>query len=711
MAQRGLNRIDLRHMKQFLFLFLLMFSGFVYSQGVIISGHVKLNDSTSVSGATIVIKGTTLGTTTDNNGFYYINKIKPGTYTLRISLLGYETQEKPVKILNGKNSADFLLRESDINLNEVVVTGTKSEKMLKNVPVLTQVISARQMLNLGITNVAGALQNMVPGLDVSQFGTRTSITMQGMDAKYVLFLVDGERIAGEVNGDIDYSMLNLENIDRIEVIKGASSSLYGSNAIGGVINIITKKITESFDGKFYSRYSKYNELYSGGGISLKKGIIGSRTSFNYSRTDGYDITPDSPHDWTQNPYSSFSINQKFEVTPSSRLSLTPYFGYYQFERGNVSARPAHDLYQDLNAGLKGQYYLGRNSIDFSYYRDRYNTFDVLDLLNNKKDWVSYDIIQTLRSQGNFSISDRNNLIVGLEYNYENLYSIRNEGGLKGEGEAVVYLQDDIRLGERWNIIAGVRASNHSEYGLNAAPKISVLYKQGFFNFRTSAGTGFRSPSLKELYMNFDHFGEWYIIGNTQLKPESSRYISGSVEYSRTWNNSSVTVYHNSLTDMITDRWLPDSVQLTRQYQNVASAAVYGIDFLSKQKILDGLWLTVGYSYVQSHDNQTGLQLYGTTKHSGNIAADYSFRKKDYSFTAQVYCKLMGEKFYEITTDGASRDRPNSSWRITISQEYKWLRISTGVDNVFNVIIPQNLDFISPGRRFFVGMNIDFGKIR
>ncbi len=180
--------------------------------------------------------------------------------------------------------------------------GHRSEKTLKNVPVLTQVISAQQMLNLGITNVTEALQNMVPGLDVNHFGTRTSITLQGMDAKYVLFLVDGERIAGEVNGDIDYSMLNMENIDRIEVIKGASSSLYGSNAIGGVINIITKRITESFDGKFYSRYSKYNELISGGGISLKKGIIGSRTSLNYSRTDGYDITPESPHDWSQNPY-------------------------------------------------------------------------------------------------------------------------------------------------------------------------------------------------------------------------------------------------------------------------------------------------------------------------------------------------------------------------------------------------------------------------
>lgn len=698
-------------MKNFLILFLISLTSVVYSQEATLSGRIALPDSSMAAGATVILKGTTLGAVTDNNGLYSINKLKPGTYILRFSLLGYETQEKKVVLNNGKNTSDFMMTETNINLNEVVVTGTKTEKTLKNVPVLTQVISARQMLNMGITSVTGALQTMVPGLDVSQFGTRASITMQGMDAKYVLFLIDGERIAGEVNGDIDYSMLNMENIERIEVIKGASSSLYGSNAIGGVINIITKRISESFDGKFYSRFSKYNELFSGGGVSFKKGIIGSRTSANYSRTNGYDVTPDSPHDWTQNPYSSYSFNQKFEITPSSKLIIIPYAGFYQFERGNVSARPAHDLYQDINSGLKGHYFAGKNSFDFSYYRDRYNTFNVLELLNNQRDVVSYDIIQTLRTQGNFNFSETNNLIAGLEYNYESLYSVRNEGGLKGEGEAVIYLQDDIKPGDKWDIIAGIRTSIHSSYGFHAAPKISVMFKEGPFSFRASGGTGFRSPSLKELYMNFDHFGEWYIIGNTELKPESSGYISGSAEYSKPWNNTSVTVYRNSLSDMITDRWLPDSVQMTRQYQNIASATVFGFDLMSKQKIVRGLWFSAGYSYVNSHDNETSLELYGTTKHSGNISADYNLRKKNYSFTAQIYCKLMGEKFYEITEEKTYRDRPFSNWRVTVSQEYKWLRVSTGIDNLFNLVIPENIDFISPGRRFFIGVNVDFSKIK
>jgi outer membrane receptor for ferrienterochelin and colicins len=694
-------------------IFFLFIPSIIFSQGVSLSGYVTGKDSSSVTGATIIMKGTTYGTVTDKKGFYKINKIKPGTYTVRVSFLGFETQERSVAILNENSHIDFSLRESNIDLNEVVVTGTKSEQALKNVPVLTQVISARKMLELGITNVTDALQTMVPGLNVNHNGTLVTVTLQGMDAKYVLFLIDGERIAGEVDGDIDYSMLNLENIDHIEIIKGASSSLYGSNAIGGVINIITKKINEPFDAKLYSRYSKYNELYSGGTIALKKGIIGSRTSINYNRTDGYDVTPETPHDWTQTPYTSFQISQKFEITPSSNLSFTPYFTYYQFERGNVSARPVHDLYIDLSGGLKGQYYFGKNSIDFSYYRDRYNTYTILEQLNNKRDTASYDFIQTFRTQGNFHLSDKNNLTAGLEYSTERLFSTRVDGGLKNASEAVVYLQEDIRFGERWELIGGIRTGSHSNYGFNAAPKISAMFKQGFLNFRASAGTGFRSPDLKELYFYFDHFGEFFVIGNPQLKPESSKYISGSIEFSRPWNNTSVTFYRNVLSDMITTNIVsvPDAVETTYQYENVASAAVNGIDLLSKQKVFKGLWLSAGYTYVHALDNETGLQLYNTAKHSGNISADYNFRKNNYSFTAQLYCQLMGQRIYQNPDGTTGYDRPYSSWRFTISQEYKWLRISTGLDNIFGIVIPNNYDFISPGRRFFVGMNIDFGKIK
>jgi outer membrane receptor for ferrienterochelin and colicins len=683
------------------------------SQALKLSGHVSGGDSSVLAGVTISLEGTSFGTVTDQNGNYIIGKVKPGDYVVRASFVGYETQEQKVSIHNTDEHLDFSLSESNIDLNEVVITATKSEKMLKNVPVLTQVISAKKMLELGITNATDALQTMVPGLNVSHNGSLVIVTLQGMSARYILFLIDGERIAGELNGDIDYSMLNLENIDHIEVIKGASSSLYGSNAIGGVINIITKKINQPFDAKLYTRYSKYNELYSGGSIGLKKGIIGSRTSFNFSHTDGYDVSPETSHDWTQNPFTTYQISQKFEITPTENLSITPYLTYYQFERGNVSARPVHDLYRDLSGGVRGQYYFGKNSVNFSYYRDRYNTYTVLEALNNRKDTASYDFIQTFRAQGNIHLTDNNTIIAGLEYNNEELYSIRVEGGLKSVSEAVFYLQDDIRFGEQWDLIAGVRGSNNSNYGFHIAPKVSLMFKQGPLNFRASAGTGFRSPSLKELYFKFDHFGEFFFLGNSQLIPESSKYISGSMEFSKPWNNTSVVIYKNSLSNLITDEplALPDTVEPVRQYQNIASASVYGIDVLSKQKIARGFWINLGYSYVHSRDNETHNQLHGTAKNSGNISADYNFTKKNYSFTAQLYCQLVSTRLY-LDADGLDAyDRPYNLWRFTISQGYKWFRLSTGLDNIFGLVIPRNYDFASPGRRFFVGMNIDFGKLK
>ena len=145
-----------------IFVLFVFLTPLIFSQGVSLSGYISGPDSSSVTGATVSLEGTTFGTVTDRKGFYKLNKINPGSYTLRVSYIGYETQEKTIDIRNGESHLDFHLNESNIDLNEVVVTATKSEKTLKSVPVLTQVISARKMIELGITNVTDALQNMVP---------------------------------------------------------------------------------------------------------------------------------------------------------------------------------------------------------------------------------------------------------------------------------------------------------------------------------------------------------------------------------------------------------------------------------------------------------------------------------------------------------------------------------------------------------------------
>ncbi len=115
------------------------------------------------------------------------------------------------------------------------------------------------------------------------------------------------------------------------------------------------------------------------------------------------------------------------------------------------------------------------------------SFNILEQLENARETVSYDIIQNIKAQGNFHISDKNNIIAGLEYNHESLYSVRNEGGLKGDGEAVLYVQEDVLLGKKWSIVAGIRASSHSSYGFNAAPKISHFIQAGSHEHQSISG--------------------------------------------------------------------------------------------------------------------------------------------------------------------------------------------------------------------------------
>lgn len=205
-----------------------------------ISGKIKTTNNELLTGANIVIKNSSVGTASDAEGNYKLSGLKNGEYNIRVSFFGYETIELPIELTGTDISLDFEMVETSVDLNAIVVTGTRTEKSLKNTPVLTQSINIQELQNKDATNLIEALEFMVPGIEFSNTVSGKSVSLQGIDPQYILFLVNGERLAGETYGDLDYSRINMANIERIEVVKGASSTLYGSNALGGVVNIITK---------------------------------------------------------------------------------------------------------------------------------------------------------------------------------------------------------------------------------------------------------------------------------------------------------------------------------------------------------------------------------------------------------------------------------------------------------------------------------------
>lgn len=217
---------------------------------------------------------------------------------------------------------DSVCRQFD--LNEVVVTGTRTPKFLKDTPIQTRVINARELARLDATNVQDLLQQELPGVEFSYaMNQQTHLNFSGFGGQGVLFLVDGERLAGETMDDVDFTRLNMDNVERIEIVKGAASALYGSNATGGVINIITKRNRQPWTLNVNARYAKHNEQRYGASWGLNSKHWNNMLSAHFNRMDNYDVHS------AANPvtriistvYGDKTVNLKEQLTWSPVLSL------------------------------------------------------------------------------------------------------------------------------------------------------------------------------------------------------------------------------------------------------------------------------------------------------------------------------------------------------------------------------------------------------
>ena len=236
-----------------------------------VSGKVVGPGNEPLAGAAVVVKeNKTIGMTTDAEGNYRLRIPDNKEYTLQASFIGYVTQSHPLQ--TGQDRMDFAMEEDAIGMETVVVTGTRTPKLLKDAPIVTRVITADDIRKADATNIGDLLQAELPGIEFSySMDQQTSLDMQGFGGNAILFLVDGERLAGETLDNIDYSRLNLDNVERIEIVKGAASSLYGSNAVGGVINIISKETEEPWNLNLNGRYGSHNDQRYGGTVAFRAG--------------------------------------------------------------------------------------------------------------------------------------------------------------------------------------------------------------------------------------------------------------------------------------------------------------------------------------------------------------------------------------------------------------------------------------------------------
>lgn len=706
----------------------------------IIKGVVMTANGEPLAGASIVVEGTNINCGSNSKGEFSLNVQKDKVYKLRVSYLGYTPRSITVPA-SGHPPLKIKLQPSETALNELVVTGSRYERQLKDVPVITRVISREEIETVNPVDFTTLLEYTLPGI---QFYYNTmsqvpEITYQGMDAKAVLFLLDGERISGE-SGDsnIDYSRFNINDIERIEVVRGAASTLYDSRAIGGVINIITKKSVRPFTASMHTRYAgKKGQSYSASaGVNLHR--FSSLTSFGWRKRDSYlvkdeqgkqkeIINPDGsvtksktdPVAFNIYGYSIMDVSQKLSYNFSDRFTGSARISYYTNKRDKYDNARYYQRYRDLilSGKLKWQFADNQN-LDLSYIRDNYIKDNVY-VDDDERVYGNVNSTIRLYYTGMFG---KHTLSGGVDLLREDMkHHFMKDTATVHMNQYSFCLQDDWQLTDKMNVVVGVRGDKGGSYRLHFTPKVSVLYRPlKTITLRAGYSQGYRIPNLKELYQEFNMGGMGIMMyGNKDLKPEEGTQISASVEYDYKGLNLSVSTYHNRYKNKISYEYISPGKSWNMKYVNALNVKTTGVEVTANYKLPFGLRFSGGYSYVYDYDERDGYNMSWVRPHSARLSSVYKHRfgkttesvAFNTSWVSSItrYAYSSSDKTYTKT-----KYDPRTLCSLNLRSELpRGIAIGLMVDNIFNyrdkavdsaVQLPEN------GRTFVATVSINIADM-
>ena len=496
--------------------------------------------------------------------------------------------------------------QSDIwrtdSLQEVVVTGTGTQHLLKDAPVQTEVISRKMLDSYGGKSLEDILSGLTASFAFSEGDMGSQMQLGGLGNSYILILIDGKRIHGDVGGENDLGLIDPQNIEKIEIVKGAQSALYGSDAMAGVINIITKKHRQK--GLYVdnsTQYGTHNDLRQHNTLALNYGKWSSQTNFQLQRNDGWQNTAEEyaeamvltdSKNMTVNKFRNWQIAEHLTFLPTKNIELYADGTYYKKDimRPRDGKHASCDVYtydlhyNNASASVGGKWKLGGKGslqdyvtldVDWNmhayYYKYTARHYDYVFLEGEEfgdqnGEWFSvpmYPGQQKLQSnqqrvmgqlKGIFHLPYNNTINAGAEYRYDHLKAPeRTEKGTASDWTTAVYVQDEFNKLSWLNITAGLRLVDNQNFGFRLTPKVSAMASWGGWRFRLGWSQGFKTPTVKELYYRYLHVmgsSTFFNLGNTKLDPQTSNYWSANLEYRGDKLTASVTGYINKLDNMI-----------------------------------------------------------------------------------------------------------------------------------------------------------------
>ena len=651
------------------------------------------------------------------------------------------------------------------NLNPVVVTGSGHHQRLKSTATPVRALSSQEIHEQGITTFDGALTRMMPQASMAPSSMGSFLRLNGLGNKYILILINGQKLSGDISNNVDLNRINMSRVKRIEVLDGAASSLYGSDAIAGVINIITDQPTQDFISVTSdTRVSGHGVLTESVGLDIYKNGFGSYTSFAHDQADSYrnnDLEYKKGSDTeTQvsiaplfTGYRSNILGQKFTYAPSQHLALNAGLDYsYKITdrpgtREDVTGGTDYEMrYKGFRWNIGGIYkFTSKNSLQADFVVDRFRygkEYDVETDIYQKGDYVQSKKQRMMEGQLKAILGLTTNSTTIFGANWRKDYLTASSGNIDQHVYSLAaYAQHEMKFLKDFTATLGLRLTHHETFNQHLTPKATLMYAPGSFRFRFTYSAGFRAPGLDELYYHYFSVnrGKAQIsFGNQDLKPEKSNYFSLNAEYRTQTIAVSVTGYLNRINDMVVKQnvdvddasrkmLMAEFPEMTQDqadkmvsyalYKNSDKGDVKGVHVNVSANVLRDLNLSANYvyTYARTCSGEEWTVLERSIRHAATIAANYHHSWGKYGLNVNLNGRLQSKTYYT----GSYEDAPGFGvWNLHTTHSFnllKWayLEPSVGVDNLFDKVdnridsSTRKYALYSPGRMLVVGLKVRF----
>lgn len=513
----------------------------LFAQQFSVEGVVSTSQGAPISEATVYVSQS-IWAISDAEGVFELDNLETGEYQVVVSRVGYQPKELWLQIpLNNSSELQIVLEEKVYDNNPVVVTANRTSKLLQDVSVPVSVVNQNEIEASGSLRLSDILDEQIGLNIVSDHGT--GIQVQGFDPEYTLILIDNQPVIGRTAGTLDLTRLSVGNIEQIEIVKGPSSALWGSNALAGVINIITEKGSKPLTLDVNGRYGTHSTYDAGLNGTFKQDRLRGRFFGNYNGSNGYDlnaqtVAPTIPEyeNITLSGGANYRINSNIDVGLSARYYSEDQFYNDEVSDGaNTNPVIGEDFQSDLSITPEINLYFGnRFLLETNAFLSTFESISESIFTESGNIYFSDSFSQTLNkyeTKGSAFWNNEHSTIAGFGMNREDL-TAEIYADVPGFNSYFAFGQHEWQASEELSLTGGFRFDAHSEYRSQLSPKFSALYKASeLIQFRASFGGGFKAPDFRQLFLNFTNPIAGYSVYGTSTVVQGIERLSedGQIE--------------------------------------------------------------------------------------------------------------------------------------------------------------------------------------